>query len=68
MDELFAASLAYRTSDKYLDLMRFISRFPRYSPFNAFLLQTQRPSVSYVATAGQWLRDFRRTIKAGSLR
>ena len=29
LDELFRATLAYRRSQAYLDLMKFISRFPK---------------------------------------
>lgn len=63
LDELFRATLTYRKSEPYLELMRFISRFPRYAPFNGFLLYTQNPKITFVATATQWRRRFGRTIK-----
>ena len=66
LDELFESSRTYRTSEQYVELMRFIKRFPKYSPFNCFLLHTQRPSVSYVATPNQWRKRFERTIKDGA--
>jgi len=46
LDDLFRATLEYRKSESYLDLMRFISRFPRYAPFNGFLLFTQNPKIT----------------------
>ena len=60
LDEMFAASRRYRNSREYMDMLKFISRFPQYSPFNCMLLNTQNPSVSYVATAGTWARKFKR--------
>ncbi len=66
LDELFRATLAYRRSTAYFDLMKFISRFPKYAPFNCFLLHTQNPNLSYVATPFQWWSDFERKIKPDS--
>lgn len=63
LDELFASVKTYRTSKHYMGLMRFVAKLPQYSPFNCFLLHTQNPAVSYVATAGQWHKRFGRTIK-----
>jgi len=44
-------------------MLRFISRLPKYSPFNCMLLYEQNPGTSYVATATTWLREFRRHPK-----
>ena len=63
LDELIRATLAYRRSQPYFDLMKFISRFPKYAPFNCFLLHTPNPILSYVATPSQWRVRFGRTIK-----
>jgi uncharacterized small protein (DUF1192 family) len=63
LDEMFAASRRYRNSREYMDMLKFISRFPKYSPFNCLLLYTQNPSVSYVATAGTWAKKFGRYPK-----
>lgn len=60
VDEIFFAGNRYRYSQAYIELVHFISRFPNYSPFNCFLLYTQNPSLSYVATAKTWSRKFRR--------
>ena len=48
---------------KFLKLLNFIAQFPNYSAFNCFLLYTQNPSISYVATARTWARKFRRRLK-----
>jgi hypothetical protein len=63
VDEIFAASTRYRHSHEYINLLKFISRFPNYSPFNCFLLFMQNPSISYVATARTWDRKFKRRPK-----
>ncbi|MEW6670822.1 MAG: hypothetical protein AB1427_03915 [Thermodesulfobacteriota bacterium] len=66
LDEVFAAIRPFRSSREYLQLLRFISRFPNYSPFNGFLLYLQNPDVAYVATAGFWRKRFKRNLKPGA--
>ena len=63
IDEMFAASSFYRNSHEFMKLLNFIARFPNYSAFNCFLLYTQNPSISYVATARTWARKFKRRLK-----
>jgi hypothetical protein len=63
IDEMFAASSSYRNSHEFLKLLNFLAHFPNYSAFNCFLLYTQNPSISYVATARTWARKFRRRLK-----
>jgi len=63
LDEMFAASRRYRSSREYMEMLCFISRFPKYSPFNCFLLHSQNPAVSYVATARSWEKRFGRRPK-----
>ncbi|MBW2201429.1 MAG: hypothetical protein JRF71_11465 [Deltaproteobacteria bacterium] len=63
IDEMFFASRRYRSSVEYLDLIHFIARFPKYSAFNGVLLYIQNPNITYVATAGNWWRQFRRRPK-----
>jgi len=64
IDEMFAASRRYRSSREYMELLQFIARFPKYSAFNCFLLYLQNPSMTYVATAGRWRKQFKRRLKA----
>ncbi|MGD9182450.1 MAG: hypothetical protein PVG15_13305 [Desulfobacterales bacterium] len=66
IDEMFAASSFYRSSHEFLKLLNFIAHFPNYSAFNCFLLYTQNPSISYVATARTWARKFRRRLKSNT--
>lgn len=63
LDKMFAASRRYRSSAEYMNMLNFICRLPKYSPFNCFLLYTQNPAVSYVATAIRWQKKFKRRPK-----
>ncbi len=63
LDELFGASRHYRRSKEYMELMKFVSKFPRYAPFNAMLLHIQNPDASYVASMREWACHFGRRPK-----
>ncbi len=63
LDEMFAASQRFRSSREFTEMLEFLTRFPKYSPFNGFLLYTQNPEISYVATAGVWKKRFNRRLK-----
>jgi len=63
IDELVIRSAAHRSSERYFALLQFINRFPRLSPFNAFLVHTQNPGVSVLATAHQWFKNYGRTVR-----
>lgn len=63
LDEMFAANHRFRTGKNYMDMLEFITRFANYSPFNGFLLYTQNTDITHVATAGVWLRRFKRRPK-----
>lgn len=61
LDDLFLRSAAYRNSEDFFNLLKFINRFPKLSPFNAFLIHTQNSGVEVVLTAAQWAK-YGRTI------
>ncbi|MGD8665082.1 MAG: hypothetical protein PVI38_06525 [Desulfobacterales bacterium] len=63
VDEMFVADSRYRSSREYLQVLNFIARLPRYSAFNGFLLYTQNPALSHVATARTWARRFGRRLR-----
>lgn len=63
LDDLFSHARHYRSSKAYWELIRFVSRFHFYSPFNAMLVHVQMPGATFVAPAHRWLRDYRRRIK-----
>jgi hypothetical protein len=54
LDELFLKSAGFRKSADYFNLLNFINRFPKLSPFNAFLIHTQNPGVQVVLSSLQW--------------
>lgn len=63
LDELFGRSRKFRRSKKFAEAVDFVSRFREYSPFNNMLVYLQNPMATYFATASQWQKVFRRTIK-----
>ena len=63
LDELFNATYAYRNSKEFMKMMRFVSRFRFYSPYNALLIRLQRPGARFVATPTRWKRDFDHYVK-----
>ena len=65
LDELFRLARRYRTSQEYFQLLRFVSRFRAYAPFNAMLVHVQRPGARYVASASRW-QHYRRRIRSGA--
>ncbi|MCM0612172.1 hypothetical protein KFJ24_06735 [Marinobacter sediminum] len=63
LDELLAESKLYHQSRDYLELLDFVSRFRQYAPFNAMLLQIQKPGLSYAASLKDWKHRFGREPK-----
>jgi hypothetical protein len=63
LDDLFRATISYRSSQVYRDLLEYVSRFRRYSAYNCFLIRMQRPTVGYVATPSDWMKEFERWLK-----
>ena len=63
LDQLFSLTIQYRSSQAYINLLTFISKFKFYSPFNAFLIHTQKRGAAYVATPQRWLNDYGHSIK-----
>jgi len=64
--DLLESSRLYRTSKDYLALLDFVSRLRNFAPFNAMLLQVQKPGLTYAASAWDWKTRFNRTIKEGA--
>lgn len=63
VDEVFAALERFRSSRDFMELVRFIARFPNYSTFNGLLLYLQNPLATYVATARTWAQKYNRQPK-----
>lgn len=66
LDKLLADSRLYRSSRAYMDLLDFVSRMPNIAPFNAMLLQIQKPGLSYATSARDWWVKFGRWPKEGA--
>jgi hypothetical protein len=63
LDQLLSDSRLYTQSKDYKDLLDFVVRLRNFAPFNAMLLQIQKPGLSYAASARDWRERFGRTIK-----
>jgi len=63
LDQLLTDSRLYTQSQDYKDLLDFVIRMRNFAPFNAMLLQMQKPGLSYAASARDWRDRFGRTIK-----
>ncbi len=63
VDEVFAATARLESSRDFMELLRYIARFPNYSPFNGLLLYLQNPAATYVATARTWTRKHNRQLR-----
>jgi hypothetical protein len=64
LDELFSHAKKYRTSASYRQLMKFVTRFRSYAPYNAMLVHVQMPGAAYVAPPERWLRRYGRIVRA----
>jgi hypothetical protein len=63
LDELFFLARQYKSSQRFIELLEFVSRFKRYSMFNAVLVHTQMPGARYVLTPRRWAQEFSRRPK-----
>ena len=63
LDQLLDESRLYRTGKEYLALLDFVVRLRNFAPFNAMLLQVQKPGLLYAASRVDWLSRFNRTVK-----
>jgi len=63
LDQLLSDSRLYTQSKDYKELLEFVVRLRNFAPFNAMLLQIQKPGLSYAASARDWRERFGRTIK-----
>lgn len=66
LDQLLADSKLYTQTKDYKDLLDFVVRLRNFAPFNAMLLQVQKPGLSYAASARDWRERFDRTPKEGA--
>jgi len=60
LDQLLIDSRLYTQSKDYKDLLDFVIRLRNFAPFNAMLLQIQKPGLLYAASAPDWRERFGR--------
>lgn len=63
LDQLLIDSQLYKTSKEFKELLKFIAQMRNMAPFNAMLLQVQKPGLNYAASTYDWTSRFNRTIK-----
>ncbi|MBX9900681.1 MAG: ImmA/IrrE family metallo-endopeptidase [Alphaproteobacteria bacterium] len=63
LDKLLEDSRLYRKGADYKNLLDFAVRLRNFAPFNALLLQIQKPGLNHAASASEWFESFGRTIK-----
>ena len=66
LDQLLIDSKLYTQSADYKDLLDFVVRLREFAPFNAMLLQVQKPGLRYAASKKDWCLRFRRRPKEGA--
>ena len=63
IDTLFKTSIQYRSSSAFQEMVQFMARFKKYSPFNNMLVRLQNPSCQFYATEKDWRKRFQRRLK-----
>ncbi len=63
LDDLLAKSCLYKKSNDYRELLDFVVRLRNFAPFNAMLLQVQKPGLRFAASEHDWRMRFGRTPK-----
>lgn len=58
VDALMRESAAYRSTAAFREMVGFMGRFRRYSPYNNMLVRVQNPSCGFYATKKTWLEKF----------
>jgi len=66
LDQLLADAQLYVHGPEYRDFLDFVVRLRNFAPFNAMLLNIQRPGLTYAASARRWARDYNRWPKEGA--
>ncbi|MDA3898711.1 MAG: hypothetical protein PF482_21430 [Desulfobacteraceae bacterium] len=66
LDQVLTDSRLYTQSQDYKELLDFVVRLRNFAPFNAMLLQIQKPGLSYAASAYDWCERFGRIPTEGA--
>lgn len=63
LDSLWRNVQAYRSSVNFMAVMKACSRFRHLAPYNAMLVEIQRPGARYVLSEKEWRKKYDRGIK-----
>jgi hypothetical protein len=63
LDRMLADSALYRNGPEFRALLDFVVKLRNFAPFNAMLLQIQRPGLRHAASARDWRERFSRYLK-----
>jgi hypothetical protein len=66
LGQLLEDARLYKQSKDYKDLLDFVVRLRDFAPFNAMLLQIQKPDLKYAASIRDWAVKFCRHPKPGA--
>ena len=66
LDALLTDSRLYHKTADYKALLDFVVRLRNFAPFNAMLLQVQKPGLTYAASAADWRIRFGRKPREGA--
>ena len=63
LDQLIKKVRHYRSGEHFKEILNACSRFRNLAPYNAMLIEMQRPGSEYVLTREQWEERYNRVIK-----
>mgnify|MGYP001333939240 CR=1 FL=1 len=63
LDHLLTESKLYKSGDEYKALLDFTIRMRNFAPFNAMLIDIQKPGIRFAASALDWEMRFKRRPK-----
>jgi hypothetical protein len=66
LQTLLKNSRLYCSCTNYKELLDFVTKLRNFAPFNAMLLQIQKPGMQYAASSDDWAKIFNRSVKEGA--
>lgn len=66
LTSLLQRARLYDQSSSYRELLEFVNRLPHIAPFNALLLNIQKPGLRFAAFERDWYNRLNRTVKEGA--
>lgn len=63
LDQLLYDARLYTRGDHYKELLEFVVQVRNFAPFNAMLLQIQKPGLRFAASAHEWRTRYGRDVR-----